>query len=229
MGEYKDQSKLDIAILPHFYCNEQLGDNTERCSECKWAPNAHLQCLCGHGGRGARLRSDEKAARCTREREHGESDARSPLFARARRRRRDSVGEHRSAGSGPAPSRRPIYLRHSQSPLSVCLPPSAFNSLLSTAAGQGTCRTCLISSKETRTTKHVREGGRNRRTRASPVVTGNGSVGKSTTFYLQRCSEARSSFRPSFNGRYTRRVYVEFVKSLFLENGSRATNRRLKI
>ena len=43
--------------------------------------------------------------------------------ARARRRRwRDSVGEHRSAGSGPAPSRRPIYLRHSQSPL--CLPPA---------------------------------------------------------------------------------------------------------
>ena len=42
--------------------------------------------------------------------------------ARARRRRRDSVGEHRSAGSGPAPSRRPIYLRHSQSPL--CLSPA---------------------------------------------------------------------------------------------------------
>ena len=134
MGEYKDQSKLDIAILPHFYCSEQLGDsfvcgrncsskNTERCSECKWAPNAHLQCLCGRGGRGARLRSDEKAARCTREREHGESDARSPLFARARRRRRDSVGEHRSAGSGPAPSRRPIYLRHSQCPVSLSLSP----------------------------------------------------------------------------------------------------------
>ena len=104
MGEYKDQSKLDIAILPHFYCNERLGDNTERCSECKWAPNAHLQCLCGHGGRGARLRSDEKAARCTREREHGESDARSPLFARARRRRRDSVGEHRRQRPGAVAS-----------------------------------------------------------------------------------------------------------------------------
>ena len=43
---------------------------------------------------------------------------------RARRRRwRDSVGEHRSAGSGPAPSRRPIYLRHSQCPVSLSLSP----------------------------------------------------------------------------------------------------------
>ena len=32
---------------------------------------------------------------------------------------------------------------------SLSAPPSVFNSLLSTAAGQGTCRTCLISSKET--------------------------------------------------------------------------------
>ena len=100
--------------MPHFHCSEQLGDsfvcgrncsskNTERCSECKWAPNAHLQCLCGRGG-GARLRSDERAVRATREREHGESDARPPPFARAvtRGRWRDSAGEHRRQRPGAA-------------------------------------------------------------------------------------------------------------------------------
>ena len=92
-------------------------------------------------------------------------------FRARRRRRRDSVGEHRRQRPGAVASSNLSKALTIPSLPPASLPPSVFNSLLSTA-GQRTCPTCLISSKETRRSLHVREGGRNRRISASMVVAG---------------------------------------------------------
>ena len=133
-----DQSKLDTAILPHLHCSEQLGDNFvsgRNCSSKNIERSVALlrmqvgpKCPFTMSVRPRRKRRTLAVGREGRAL-HARTGTRRKRRSFAAFRARERGGEiawESTAGSGPAPpSRRPIYLRHSQSPLCLPLPPSS--------------------------------------------------------------------------------------------------------